>query len=315
LHRVAPQDASTNARGGLRRARADDWNIACCIFSTGAISEHAFGWRTRVRELRFGAADYISIRPLLRGLGRNGAGERVCFEPPAALVESFARGRYDAALIPSIEYLRGAGRFVLAGPALVGRSAPGGIVLVSQKPIEEIERVAVGEFCRTPVAVLRIVLGELLHVLPDLLVEKRIGEDDWRDRYDAALLTGDAALREALAEKTEGQARFNVTEMWKTLTRTPLVHAVWVYDDESRSEEIAHALGHSRDVGVEGLTTLAEETSQALGLDAMALYDYFTRAWSYDLGESEMEGLRALNDLSRGYDLLRDNRLAAALRA
>ena len=266
-------------------------------------------------QLRFGAADYISTRPLLFGLQRAGASASLCFERPASLVDSFARGRYDAALIPSIEYLRGTGRHLLAGPALVGRAAPGGVVLVSQKPIEEIQRIAVGEFCRTPVAALRIVLAEVHHVLPDLLVEKRIDEDDWRDRYDAALLTGNAALREMDVDKVQGLIRYNVSEMWRSLTRTPLVHAVWVYDDAARSEDIARVLGESRALGLENLCTLADEIAASTGITAMAVYDHLTRAWSYDLGEREIDGLRALDDYSRKYDLIRESRLASAVKA
>ena len=82
--------------------------------------------RTHVGPLRFGAAEYTSIRPLLYGLLRGESDAHVSFEPPGAIVESFARGRYDAALVPSIEYLRGVGRMLLAGPALVGRAAPAG---------------------------------------------------------------------------------------------------------------------------------------------------------------------------------------------
>ncbi len=264
----------------------------------------------RVSQLRFGAADFISTRPLLAGLTKNGSSLR--FESPAALVDSLIRGRYDAALVPAIEYLRGTGRYLVSGPALVGRTAPGGIVLISQKPLEEIQRVAVGEFCRTPVAVLRIVLGETHRVYPDLLVEKRIGEDDWRDRYDAALLTADAALREVASPPFQGLTRYNVTEMWRTLTKAPLVQAVWVHNEKSQGEQIARALVESRRAGLDNLPALCEELAGTTGLDAMMIHDHLSRSWSYDLGEREMEGLRALNDYACRYDLIRESRMAVA---
>jgi chorismate dehydratase len=267
----------------------------------------------RVSQLRFGAADFISTRPLLAGLRKNGAS--LHFETPAALVDSLLRGRYDVALVPAIEYLRGAGRFMVIGPALVGRTAPGGVVLLSQKPLEEVERIAVGEFCRTPVAALRIVLGELHRTVPDLLVEKRIDEDDWRDRYDAALLTADSALRESSSPEVKGLVRYNVTEMWRALTRTPLVQAVWAYNDESRGAEITRVLSESRRAGLDGLPALCDEIAGASGLDAMTIHDHLSRSWSYDLGEREMEGLRALNDYACRYDLIRENRMAVAARA
>ncbi len=267
-------------------------------------------------QLRFGAADFIANRPLLCGLSNGHAnGASLTYESQATLVDSFERGRYDAVLVPSIEYLRGAGRFLLPGHALVGRSAPGAIVLVSQKPLEELQRVAVGECCRTPVAALRIVLGEQQHVFPDLLVEKRLNEDDWRDRYDAALITGDAALREVSAPATDGLTRFNVVEMWKSLTKTPLVHSVWVSDEESKLDEIRTMLASLCALGIERLASLAEEIGAALSMDAMVAYDYLTRTWSYELGNAEMDGLRALSDFARKYDLIRDNRLSGVVSA
>jgi chorismate dehydratase len=265
-----------------------------------------------VSQLRFGAADFIANRPLLSGLSNGLAnGASLTYESQATLVDSFERGRYDAALVPSIEYLRGAGRYLLPGPALVGRSAPGGIVLVSQKPLEELQRVAVGECCRTPVAVLRIVLAEQQHIFPDLMVEKRLNEDDWRDRYDAALITGEAALREASSDPVEGLARFNVTEMWKSLTKTPLVHSVWVSDQEAHLGEIRELLDRVSASGIARLAALADEIGSTLSISAMAAYDYLTRAWSYHLGDDELEGLRALSDFARKYDLVRESRLTA----
>lgn len=263
-------------------------------------------------QLRFGAADFVSTRPLVLGLQQRGASLR--FETPAALVDSLAHGRYDAALVPSIEYLRGAGKFFVQGPALVGRAVPGGIVLVSPKPINEIERVAVGEFSRTPVAALRIILGEVYRTFPDLLVEKRIEEDDWRDRYDAALLSADAALREMVSPKIEGLFRYNISEMWRTLTKTPLVHAVWAYNDAGRGPEITRALVESRRLGLDHLPVLCDEIAAGNGMDALTIHDHLSRSWSYELGEREMEGLRALNDYACRYDLIRESRLPVSVK-
>jgi chorismate dehydratase len=266
-----------------------------------------------VSPLRFGAADFISTRPLLHGLQQSGASLQ--FETPGALADALAAGRYDAALLPSIEYLRGAGSHLVQGPALVSRSVPGGLVLVAQKPLAEVERIAVGEFCRTPVAVLRIVLAEMFGNLPDLLVEKRIEEDDWRDRYDAALLTSDAALRETTGPKVEGLTRFNVAEMWRTVTRAPLVLAVWAYNDESLAGPIEKAVVDSLRSGLDSLPALCDDISHAHGVDAMTIHDYLSRTWSYELGLRELEGLRALNDFACRYDLIRESRLAVAARA
>jgi chorismate dehydratase len=267
-------------------------------------------------QLRIGAADLISTRPLLRGLTDDpDLRSRLTFESPATLGDSLDQGRYDVALVPSIEYLRGVGSNLVAGPALVGRTSPGGIVLVARKPLDALERIAVGEFCRTPVAALRIVLAEQYQVFPDLLVEKRILEDDWRDRYDAALLTGDAALAEVNAAATRGVMRYNVTEMWRNVTRKPLVHAVWAYDRPALCDEVTLLLTASRDEGIGHLSEISDDVAEVTCFDRMAVYDHLSRTWAYELGESERDGLRVLNDLARKYDLIRENRLAVGASA
>jgi predicted solute-binding protein len=266
-----------------------------------------------VSQPRFGATDFASVRPLLFGLLQDESLRgSVSFEPASQIVDAFGRGKYDAALIPTIEYLRGNGQYLLAGPALVGRSAPGGVMLVSQKPIDQVERIAVSEHCRNGVAVLRIVLGEGHSVFPDMLVEKRIGEDDWRERYDAVLLTGNAALRESQADRARGIIRYNVSEMWKSTTHTPLVHAVWVYNDRRLANEISLLLTASRDEGTGRLAAVCDELAKGSEFESMFLYDHLSRAWRYELGEPELDGLRTLNDLARKYDLIRENRLPTA---
>ena len=267
----------------------------------------------RVSQLRFGAADFISIRPLVQGLKENRSS--LGLESPAALVDSLLRGRYDAALVPAIEYLRGGGQFMVVGtrpgrPSHAGRhcaplpEAPGRARARGGGRI--LPHAGGGAAHRA---------GRASPIFPDLLVEKRIDEDDWRDRYDAALLTGDAALREVNAPAVKGLIRHNITEMWRTVTRTPLVQAVWAYNDAARGDEIKRTLVESRRAGLEKLPALCDEIAGTSGLDAMTIHDYLSRSWSYDLGEKELEGLRALNDYACRYDLIRESRLAVAARA
>jgi predicted solute-binding protein len=85
-----------------------------------------------------------------------------------------------------------------------------------------------------------------------------------------------------------------------------------VYDDRRLASEIALLLTTSRDDGCERLPAVAEDIARTSGLDAMLVYDYLSRGWSYELGEEELEGVHALNDLARKYDLIRDSRFTTA---
>ena len=79
-----------------------------------------------MNQIRIGAPHFISVRPLVYGFTHNVTPHvELVYGEPAMLADALERGRLDAALIPSIEYLRGVGRFVVEGPALLARPAPG----------------------------------------------------------------------------------------------------------------------------------------------------------------------------------------------
>jgi len=260
--------------------------------------------------IRLGVPQFIAARPLIYGLMRGGANRvEFTYNEPAILSDALARGQLDAALIPSIEYLRGTGHFYVAGPALVARPGRANIILVARKPLAELERVAVGEFCRTPVAALRVVLSELHDSEPDLLVEKNPNAD-WRECYDAILLAGDAALRRLTDEPVAGDTVHNVTSMWSELTGQPLVAALWVYSDPAIGTELSKLLLTSRNLGVQNLSHLCDGIAQTSQYDAEFLYDYLFNGWSYELHDNELTGLRTLEEHGLRFDLLRHGRMA-----
>lgn len=261
-------------------------------------------------SIHLGIAHFICARPLVYGLTSDERPDvTLSYDEPAVLAESLSRHDMDAALIPSIEYLRGVGEALAHSVALVARPNRGAVVLVSQQPIEDVRRIAVNEFCRTPIAALRIVLAEKFSLFPDMLVEKNF-EADWRDRYDAALLAGDDALR-WLNDPSNGDDThvYNVAELWTEITNTPLILGLWVFGGTARRELLNKALILSRNLGMQNLSHLADGIAQSTQYEGEFLYDYLSNCFSYDQGEDELRGLRMLEELSIKYDLLREPRL------
>jgi len=230
------------------------------------------------------------------------------FNTPALLADSLAQGHLDAALLPSIEYLRGVGERFITGPALIAQQAAGTLFLVTQKPFEQIERVAVDEHNRTPVAVLRIVLAEHFGVMPDFLVEKNLPMG-WRDSYDAVLINGDAALSHRFGVQNSEDKAYDVVSAWYELTGLPLVSALWVFNDRAHEGSIAKRVVRSRNFGVQNVERLAEGIALTSEYGSEDLLNYFTKCWSYEFGDRELSGLRALQDYALRYDLVRARRL------
>lgn len=260
-------------------------------------------------RIRVGVPQSISVRPLIYGLIRTPqAGVEMYYDEPGVLAEAVERGDLDAALVPAIEYLRGVGGTRIDGPALVARPEGHGVLLVARVPVDQVERVAVHEFCRTPVAAARVVLDRLHGIRPDLLVDKQFNAD-WGERYDAILITGDAALDFTVTGHRAELEVHNIVEMWTQLTGHTLPLGLWV----SRSPEVeatfARWLITSRNLGIQNLSRLADGIAATSQYDGETLYNYFTHSWSYALDDDAFAGLGALEELALEYDLVRAGRL------
>lgn len=234
-------------------------------------------------------------------------------DQPGPLATALARGSLDAALIPSIEYLRGVGGYYLDGPAVVANPSFGTITLLTTKPIDQVNRIAVGEFCRSPLAVLRITLAEIHGVMPDLCVEKNPGAD-WPERYDGILLGADAALAQSYAPDWPDCEIHNIVALWNQLTSLPLVQSLWVYHDESLTPALSKAIITSRNLGVQNLNRLADGIAQTSEYETDLLVDYFSRSFEYQLSPSAADGLYKLEEFAMKYDLIRQGRLATLTR-
>jgi chorismate dehydratase len=275
-------------------------------------------WKTgvakgeKLQQIRIGVPEYISVRPLIYGLTRRQAPDlELVYHRPSVLADLLSRGSIDAALIPSIEYLRGVGEHLVDGPALVTRATFGNVVLLVQKPLEAVARIAVSEFCRSPVAALRVVLSELHGVSPDLCVSKS-HPSGWREQFDGVLLSDDGGLQFLAERPTQDIAFYNISEMWGTLTSSPLVLDLWAYNDERLKAFLSKVLVASRNLGIQNLSHLADGIARMSPYHTELLYDYLSNCWDYQLSEAGLGGLRALESFALRYDLVRRPRFVEA---
>lgn len=262
-----------------------------------------------MQEVRIGVPGFISARPLIFGITRRLVTEaELKYDEPGKLVESLSRGDLDAALIPSIEFLRGTGKYFLEGPAIVARPATGSVVLLANKPVESLERIAVNEYCRTPVCVTRIVLAEKYGIMPDLCVMKNY-RGEWREDYDGILLAGDRGLDFLVESPDPNVIVHNISAMWYELTSHPLALSLWVYNHKDLEGWLRKILVLSRNLGMQHLSRLADGIAQTTQYNNEALYDYLLNCWDYHLTEPALEGMTTLEELAIRYDLLQAARL------
>lgn len=241
--------------------------------------------------LRVGAVRYLNAKPLYYGLDAIAPEIRLEMDLPSRLADRLAGGELDVALIPSVEYLRGAGLGyrIIPGFAIASSGPVRSVKLYSRVPFDRIERLALDEGSRTSQALARVWLSEAHGVSPRLVEPLPMGVPVQESTADAVLLIGDRAM-------TDPDERFaavvDLASAWNHLTSLPFVFALWVARDGVDLTGLHDALSRSRAEGLANVGQIADEIGPKLGLTRADCIDYLTRNLSYDLGEPEVESLR-----------------------
>jgi chorismate dehydratase len=241
--------------------------------------------------IRVGAISYLNAKPLYHRLTEFAPGVMLEMDVPSRLADRLAEGSLDLALIPSVEYLRGASASyqILPGFSIAARGAARSVKLFSRVPLDRIERLALDAGSRTSQALARIWLDAEHGVRPERVELLPMGVPVEESTADAVLLIGDRAMT---VDPTPYRAVVDLAEAWNAMTGLPFVFALWVARPEVDLGALPDALARSRAEGLANAATLAAEHGPRLGLDVSTCYDYLTRVLSYDLGEPELAGLR-----------------------
>ena len=202
---------------------------------------------------------------------------------PSKLIEDLRRGRFDAALVSSIEAFRRPGYRAVAG---LGISCRGAVrsVRAFRRPGAPVRSIALDSSSATSVALLRILLARIQDcsqctyevIDPDLHPDRRPEE--------LLLLIGDCGLR---ADPGQREV-LDLGALWYELTGLPFVFALWLL-----------APGADGDALASRLLLAAREGAEA-GLD-----DGTAGAVHYTLGPEELLGLGRFRQEAAALDLAR----------
>jgi chorismate dehydratase len=240
--------------------------------------------------IRIGAVSYLNAKPLYYGLCERAPHVRLSMDVPSRIAEQLADGDLDVALIPSVEYLRGASRGyeIIPGFAIAAHGAVRSVKLFSRVPWDQVVRLALDAGSRTSQVLARIWLDARHGVRPHRIEELPLGVSALESTADAVLVIGDRAMR---VPSGPFHDVVDLGEAWHTLTGLPFVFALWVVRAGVELGDLPDALEQSRATGLSMAASLARMHGPRLGLDFATCYDYLTRILSYDLGEPEIAGL------------------------
>ncbi len=247
-----------------------------------------------MRRLRVSAISFLNTAPLMWDFEY---GDRrdfdIAYTVPRLCAAALQSGAADIGIIPAITYATIPELVVLADVAIAARGPVRSILLISNRPLDEVRTIATDSSSRTSVVLLRVLLErhfgggrQLVSMDPDL--------PRMLDSCDAALLIGDSALR---VDRTK-YIVYDLAEEWQRMTGKPFVFAFWAVRlaalaEVPRQTDLPRIFRDSRDHGLEPqhVAQLAREWAPRVGIGEAEVSAYLTSNIHYVLDPEALDGL------------------------
>ena len=244
--------------------------------------------------MRISAISYLNTAPLMWDFEHGSAVRdfEITYTVPSQCAAELANEMADIGIIPAAAYATIPNLIILPGVAIASKQAVGSILLVSEKPLEQIRRIALDSSSLTSVALTRVLFEkfwgagrEFNSAAPEL--------DSMLASHDAALLIGDPALK---IDRSRYHT-WDLAEEWIRFTGKPFVFAFWAVRNEALKSctlDLMAVFQHSRDHGLEkkSLEEIARTWAPRLGITKDAVHDYLTTNIYYYLDEPCLDGLQ-----------------------
>ena len=214
---------------------------------------------------------------------------------PSACAAALAANQADIGIIPAFTYAEIPGLVIVPNVAIAAKDRVRSILLVSKKPIEEVQTVATDSSSRTSVALLQVLFAKFFGGQRQLTPHAP-ALDAMLRQHDAALLIGDAALQ---VPAGSGYLLYDLAHEWRERAGMPFVFAFWAVrldalDRLPRGLNLVEVFQRSRDRGLqpENIATIAEEWSLKLALSPDDIRQYLTQNIHYYLDRENHAGLQ-----------------------
>ncbi len=241
--------------------------------------------------LKVGRIDFANCTPLFMALNEGGSlpDVELVNGHPTALNDLLSTGGIDLSPSSSIAYLRDPARLgFLPDLSISSIGDVGSVMLFSHVPLEKLDGRPVGltPSSATSVVMLKVLLERFAGMKPEYIPQDMSA--------DAALLIGDAALREVKSRSWPHV--YDLGRLWHDATGTPFVFALWIvrraaYEaDPSAVRAFYRRLVAARQTAYRNYARYAREAPEAEWMGESDLLEYWGTL-SYDLTAWHMAGL------------------------
>lgn len=235
--------------------------------------------------MRIGVVRYANTIPLATGLNRHLPGAAIVPETPAAIAEGLAAGTLDVGIVPVAAWADHPEWRVAEGLGIVSDGPVRSVLLMANRPIDDVRRLVTDPASRTSNVLARLWLRERLGrevetVVGGASVEERLAAGD------AAAVIGD----DALFWPGRVLERVDLGGAWRSWTGLPFVFAVWA-GPGADAPGLAEALRACYEENATRLDVLAREAAPGDPARQALLETYLRHHVRYRLGARERQGM------------------------
>ena len=236
-------------------------------------------------KLRALGVAYLNARPLWESL-KDDPRLDLGLARPSELARSLAEKEADVGLLPVAAAATMGDLRLLRNMAIGARGKVRSVAIVSDRPLHELESVALDLSSRTSVVLARLLLARRKLTPRLFATDPAQAIASVKDRT-GALVIGDAALD----VETRFTHRLDLAEDWFEWTGLPFVFAAWFARSGAVDAEHEDIFRVAKQKGLSRVDAIAAEHAARSGLDAASLRAYLTESIRYDLGDEELRGL------------------------
>jgi len=260
--------------------------------------------QSRVKTLKVGVVNYLNARPMMIGFEDKTILHdfEFVYDVPSRLARKLIEKKLDIALVPVIEYFRNDKIWnLLQAPAICSFGKVKSVKLYLNKPLENIQTIALDPSSRTSSALIQILFWKYTKLSPKFC-KMKTDLEAMMHYADAGLLIGDKTF---LIDESQFVEVIDLGEWWTNKTNLPFVFAVWVARNEINSQNFMEKVAESFRYGFGQIRNLADQEN---GLTASFVEQYLTKNIQYKLSKSALRGMEKFRKEWYDYSMFIDKK-------
>lgn len=260
-------------------------------------------------KLRVAAADFLNSRPLTVEVAADDFFD-FTWVVPSEGARRLVEGEADIALLPVAALAEIGGLEVVPGPCIGANGRVDSVVIVSEVPLDQIERLYVDNASRTSVVLARIYLEAIGRSdVPFVRMESREVLEQVGGT-DAGLLIADIAFEYS----EQFTYRHDLGDVWKRLTGEPFVFAVWAAAPGILTEEVIERINRRFWDGLARKHKIVDDFAAEHSVDRSRVASYLDERIQYNLNRDAWNGMQEFFRVASNRGLLPDARVEFARR-